>query len=192
MFARTRYFRLVVCCALLGGWTSPRVSLAEDARLPSVGDMARDFSLETLAGKQVQLSALLPQGPVVLVVLRGFPGYQCPVCNVQVRELLKSAEKFKAARAQVVLVYPGPAEKLQQRAGEFFRGQTLPEHFQIALDPDYRFTLAYNLRWDAKNETAYPSSFVIGTGGAITYAKISKTHGGRAAAADLLQALGGN
>ena len=120
-----------------------------------------DFALDSLDGQKVSLSALADQGPVVLVVLRGYPGYQCPICTAQVGELMGKAREFQDARSRVILVYPGPSEGLKQRAGEFIRGKTLPENFQILLDPDYTFTKSYGLRWDAPKETAYPSAFVI-------------------------------
>lgn len=182
---------LVSCCAALLSWFGVSASAVEDAAMPAVGATAKDFSLSALGGEKVQLTSLLKQGPVVLVVLRGYPGYQCPACDLQVRDFLKNAEKFQAAKANVVLVYPGQADQLKQRADEFVRGKTLPDNFHFALDPDFSFTVAYNLRWAAKNETAYPSTFVVEPSGQIRYAKISKTHGGRAAAADVLQALGG-
>jgi len=43
---------------------------------PAEGTKAPDFSLKSLAGKTVRLSTLTKQGPVALVVLRGYPGYQ--------------------------------------------------------------------------------------------------------------------
>ena len=45
--------------------------------------------------------------------------------------------------------------------------------------------------WDAPRETAYPSTFVIDQGGVIRFAKVSKSHGGRAATGEVLKALGG-
>jgi peroxiredoxin len=65
--------------------------------------------LTTLDRKPVQLSQRLAEGPVVLVVLRGWPGYQCPICTRQVGEFIARAEQLKAAKARVMLVYPGPA-----------------------------------------------------------------------------------
>ena len=62
-------------------------------------------------------------------------------------------------------------------------------HLQAVPDPDYTFTNAYNLRWDAKRETAYPSTFVIAADGTIKYAVVSKEHGGRSKAADVLKAV---
>src|SRR5262249_10934946 len=138
------------------------VASAEGGRaIPGGGDPAPDFALESLDGSSVKLSALAHQGPVVVVVLRGYPGYQCPVCTAQVGELMSRSRSFQDAWVQVVLVYPGPSVGLKQHAGEFIRGKTLPENVQIVLDPDYRFTNDYGLRWDAPKETAYPSTFVI-------------------------------
>src|SRR5262249_54075654 len=50
------------------------------ANPPAVGERAPDFSLEALDGTSVSLSAELQSGPIVLVMLRGWPGYQCPFC----------------------------------------------------------------------------------------------------------------
>jgi peroxiredoxin Q/BCP len=164
------------------------VALAADAP-PAVGETAKDFSLTAVDGEKVELSRLRKEGPVVLIVLRGYPGYQCPVCNVQVGQFLASAEKLKAAKANVVLVYPGPADGLKEHAHEFIRGKTLPKNFYLTLDPDYAFTNNYHLRWEAKNETAYPSTFVIDANGKVVFAKVSQTHGGRASVEEVLKAL---
>lgn len=156
---------------------------------PKVGDKAPDFELVSLKGDKVKLSSSIKDGPVVLVVLRGYPGYQCPLCTKQFTEFLKAAEDFKAAHATLFFVYPGPADKLKEYAREFIQGKDDPQHFQLLLDPNYNFTNAYALRWDAKNETAYPSTFIIDKDQRITFAKVSKTHGGRTRAADILSAL---
>ena len=126
---------------------------------------------------------------MVLIVLRGYPGYQCPVCNAQVGQFLAGARKLAAAKANVVLVYPGEADGLQKHASDFIRGKTLPENVFLTLDPDFKFALSYQLRWNAKNETAYPSTFVVDSDGKIRFAKVSKTHGGRASLDDVLKAL---
>jgi hypothetical protein len=47
------------------------------AQMPRVGQSAKNFTLEAHGGGKVSLvSALRRGGPVVLVVLRGYPGYQ--------------------------------------------------------------------------------------------------------------------
>ncbi len=159
------------------------------ANPPVVGDKAPDFTLATIQGNKVRLSELTAKSPVVLVVLRGFPGYQCPLCNQQVHSYLKQAQEFANAGARIVLVYPGPAENLESRATEFLKDKKLPDNFELLLDPDYEFTNLYGLRWDAPKETAYPSTFLIDQKGTVFFAKISKTHGGRASATELIEAL---
>ena len=154
-----------------------------------VGDKARDFMLTTLEHKQVQLSKLLNHGPVVLVVLRGWPGYQCPICARQVGQFIDRAEDLQATGAHVVLVYPGPAEKLMDHAQEFISGKDIPSNFSFVIDPDLKFTLSYGLRWDKPKETAYPSTFVIGQHAIVRFAKVSKTHGDRASVEAVLEAL---
>ena len=156
---------------------------------PVVGQEAKDFDLEALGGGRAKLSELAKGGPVVLVVLRGYPGYQCPICSRQFGEFLGKADEFKKAGATVAFVYPGPAAGLKGKAGEFVKGRDYPAHFRLLLDPDYTFTNAYGLRWDAKNETAYPSTFVIAPDHKVTFARVSTTHGGRLSAADALKAV---
>jgi peroxiredoxin len=142
--------------------------------------------------KNVELAKLTKNGSVVLVVLRGYPGYQCPICNQQVGDFLKNADDFKKSGAQVVLAYPGPNVGLKERAKEFIADRTVPDHFHLVLDPDYRFTNSYGLRWDAPRETAYPSTFVIGADQKVQFAKVSKTHGDRTKAQTALKALAAN
>lgn len=158
---------------------------------PVAGAEARDFELAALGGEKVKLSKLAADGPVVLVVLRGYPGYQCPLCTRQFGEFLVKADAFRKAGSKVVFVYPGPANNLKSRAGEFVRGKDIPDHFYVLLDPDYTFTNLYGLRWDARNETAYPSTFVLDQKRKVTFAKMSKTHGDRARADDALKAIAG-
>lgn len=156
---------------------------------PKVSQKAPDFQLKTPEGKQVTLTDMRKNGPVVVVVLRGFPGYQCPVCTRQVGSLLQSAKDFEAANANVVFVYPGSGNQLNQKADEFLQDIKLPKPFVLVTDPDYKFTNAYGLRWDAVRETAYPSTFVIGKDGKVTFALVSKSHRGRSNTADVVAAV---
>ncbi len=156
---------------------------------PAVGEKAPDFALSTVEGKRVRLSEITAKSPVVLIVLRGYPGYQCPYCNVQVQDFLKKSQSFADAGAHVILVYPGPPDRLEMRAKEFTADKKLPANFDLLLDPGYEFTNQYGLRWDAPNETAYPATFLIDQRGVVFFAKISKSHGGRTNAAEMLDAL---
>ncbi len=156
---------------------------------PAVGQKAADFALADLNGSTVKLSDQTARGPVVLVVLRGWPGYQCPFCTRQFGEYLAHASDFEATGAQVVFVYPGSADGLKEHAQAFTADRPLPASFRILLDPDYAFTQAYGLRWDAPKETAYPSTFVLDRRGTVTFARTSRAHGDRVPVADVLAAL---
>ena len=156
---------------------------------PLVGEKAPDFALSTPEGKSVRFSEVVSKGPVVLVVLRGYPGYQCPYCNRQVQDFIQKSQGFADAGAHVVLIYPGPPQDLGARANEFLADKKLPPNFDLLVDPGYTFTNLYGLRWDAPQETAYPSTFLIDRQGVVFFSKIVKEHGGRTAAAEILDAL---
>ena len=157
---------------------------------PGVGDKAPDFTLAQIDGRKLTLSAELKAGPIVLIVGRGWVGYQCPFCNRQFGDFLRNAKELDTAGARVVWVYPGPADAVQKRAEEFADGKPFPANFRFVLDPNYTCTVSYGLRWDAPQETAYPSTFVIDRMGVVRYALVSKTHAGRSTAADVLAELG--
>jgi peroxiredoxin len=157
-----------------------------------LGETAKDVEFLPLKGEEkVKLSALVKDGPVVLVVLRGYPGYQCRECSRQVAELRGKADDIAALGAKVVLVYPGPgpAESLKKLAQEFLGKTELPKSFTMMVDPEYAFTNLYGLRWNAPGETAYPSTFVLDSQRIVKFRKISTTHRDRAATSDVLAAL---
>ncbi len=159
------------------------------ANPPQVGGAAPNFTLTTLDDKKVSLSDLTSSGNVVLVELRGWVGYTCPFCTKQVNDFVRDAAKFKAAGVQVLFVYPGPSDELKAHAAKFLADKSWPADFQFVLDPDYEFTKAYGLRWEAKGETAYPSTFIIDAGNKVRFAHISKAHGNRVGAPEVLKVL---
>ena len=156
---------------------------------PVVGRQAPDFTLPKLQGGRLTLSQITAAQPVVLIVLRGYPGYQCPYCNRQAHDFLSSAAVFQRAGVRVMLVYPGAARDLEKRAQEFAADKPLPDGFDLLLDPDYAFTEAYGLRWNQAGETAYPSTFLIDKQRNVVFAKIGQSHEDRAKAADILEFL---
>jgi peroxiredoxin len=177
--------------ATLAGLIVAFSCVLQAAEPPRIGDKAPDFTLKTLDDQTVRLSEITSQGNVVLVVLRGWPGYQCPVCDRQVHDYIASSSAFAAVKARPVFVYPGPANELKAHAEEFktWKGKQWPSEFLYVLDPDYTLVNAYHLRWDAPRETAYPSTFIIDRQGVVRFAKISHTHGDRTKAGDVLAEL---
>jgi peroxiredoxin Q/BCP len=181
-----------VCLSQVGAQSQlPAIGRAAPAQAttPRVGEKAADFSLMSIDGPTVRLTEETKRGPVVLVVLRGWPGYQCPFCTRQFGEFLSRASDIEAGGARVLFVYPGPAEGLREHARAFTANRDLPPNFRFLTDPNYTFTNAYGLRWDAPNETSYPSTFVLDATGTVRFAQTSRTHGGRVPIADVLKAL---
>jgi peroxiredoxin len=162
---------------------------ANAALPPQNGDTAPNFTLKTLEDKPVELYQLTAKSTVVLVVLRGWPGYQCPICDRQVQDLMRHAAQLKERGAQVLFVYPGPAKELRAHAKEFLQNKDWPADFLLVIDPDFTFTTAYGLRWAAPNETAYPSTFIITRDAKVQFARVSKEHGGRVDGKELLKHL---
>ena len=157
---------------------------------PKVGDKAADFTLLALDGTTVQLSKEVATGdPLVLAVLRGWPGYQCPCCTRQFGDYLTNAARFEESGTRVLFIYPGPGEGLRGHAEAFTASRAMPKAFRILLDPDYAYTNAYGLRWNAPQETAYPSTFVVDGNGVVTFADISQTHGDRVTADAVLMVV---
>jgi thioredoxin-dependent peroxiredoxin len=179
-----RFVFAVICALSMGA--------AAFAETPAVGAKAPDFTLSTPTGKAVRMSTVQRGHDLVLVVLRGFPGYQCPYCVRQVHDFVAHAPEFKAKNTRVLLVYPGPPADLDQHAKEFLAKQAgLPSNVFLVTDPDYTVTNQYGLRWDAPHETAYPSTFVLDKKGIIVFEKISHSHGDRLTAQEAEEHLSG-
>jgi thioredoxin-dependent peroxiredoxin len=156
---------------------------------PKVGTRAPEFALKDASGAPFVLSQERARGPIVLIVGRGWPGYQCPFCTRQFAEFRSHAQELQEAGARVVWIYPGPREELARHASDFTGTESLPSNFRLLIDPGYAFTNTYGLRWDAPGETAYPATFVIGRDGTIRFANVSLEHGGRTRVAEVLKAL---
>jgi thioredoxin-dependent peroxiredoxin len=166
-----------------------RAERTGDLHPPKIGNTIKDYEFRTIAGKELKLARVIEKGPVVLVVLRGFPGYQCPVCTKQVADLRKHAHDFKELGASVVLVYPGAEDKLTDHAKQFIKDAKLPAPLVLVTDPNYNFISQNNLRWNMAGETAYPSTFVLDTDRNVRFAKVSKSHGDRAKVDEVLAVL---
>jgi peroxiredoxin len=157
--------------------------------IPVVGERAPDFSLTALDGSRVVLSAEVARGPVVLVVLRGFPTYQCPFCTRQFGDYLAHGRELDATGARVLFVYPGPPDGLEEHARALVAERALLPSYRLLLDPNYAFTERYGLRWNAPRETAYPSTFVIDRTGFVRFAHTSREHGDRVPVAQVLKVI---
>ncbi|MGA7524750.1 MAG: redoxin domain-containing protein [Acidobacteriaceae bacterium] len=177
-------------CSLATGVLAWAEAPAMGMQVPATGAQAPNFTLLTPTGHSVSLVSETNKGATVLVLLRGFPGYQCPYCVRQAGDFIEHAQDFAAKHVHVLLVYPGPPADLDRHAKDFLAKQAdLPANIQLVIDPDYKMTKEYDLRWDAPHETAYPSTFVLDRHRKILFEKISHSHGDRTTAQEILAQL---
>lgn len=185
--------RLCVVLAVAVGFVlsgSATVATAAGPNPPKVGQKTPGFELPQMGNdKTLQLSDWQGDGPVVVVVLRGYPESQCPACSRQVGDLVRHAKTFKDLNAKVVFVYPGQPSLLEKHAEDFLGEQVLPEPFIMVRDPGMKMIDAWGLRWDAPRETSYPSTFVLTEDGKVAWSKTSETHRGRATSDEVLAAV---
>ncbi len=126
-------------------------------------------------GKPVDLKAYRGKKAVVLVVTRGIPespgGTFCPHCVTQVAGLAASHAEFEKRDAAVLVVFPGPSERvaefIQQTGGKAPGGFPFP----LLLDKD---TAAVG-RLGIKGDLARPSTFIADKAGNVVYAFVGET-----------------
>ena len=68
-----------------------------------VGQNAPEFRLPDAFGNEVSLTALLPNGPVVISFYRG---EWCPFCNIELNALQKALPKMKELGATLIAISP--------------------------------------------------------------------------------------
>ena len=162
----------------------------EEINRLEVGEKAINFDLQVV-GKDdfVELQDEYKQGPVVVVVLRGYPGSQCQLSNQQVGALINRARTLKDKVHRVILVYPGEKEDLLKHAKQFAGSRRIPEPLLLVADPGMKMVQAWGLQWDGPYETAYPATYLIRGNGRVAWRKISDSHAGRSSVDEILREL---
>lgn len=165
------------------------------------GDTAPDFTLPSAEGKDVTLSNLLQEGPVVVVWYRG--GW-CPYCNLQLRAMQGILPQLKEAGAQLVAISPEtPDNSLsteEKNELQFFvlsdEGNLVAKDYGIvySLDDDTHRILEDRLKLSEFNgsdskELPLTVAYVINTDGTITWDFVSPDYKERAEPADILKAV---
>lgn len=188
-----------VCCRtmiwMMLAWTMTSVSVdcfASDVLIEQqkVGERIHDFELPIVGKKgYLTLSDEYREGPVVVIVLRGYPGYQCPICTRQVASLANRSSALKSLAAKIVLVYPGDVDDLQRRAEQFKGTRRLPEPMILVRDNQMKMARKWGLHWDKHHETAYPATYVVDRNGDIRWKKVSTSHAQRSTVEEILKEL---
>ena len=165
----------------------------------TVGDMAPDFELPDATGKQVRLSELLKQGPVVINFYRG---EWCPYCNLELRAFQALLPEFKQAGASLVAVSPElPDHSLSVSEKHSLEFAVLSDvGNRVSRQYGLVFTLDESLRPIYKNfgidvsasngdesyELPLPATYVIEPSGQIRYAFAEADYTQRAEPQDVL------
>lgn len=119
----------------------------------ATGNVAPNFSLKTLDGKEFSLSAALEKGPVVLAFFK----IGCPVCQFTFPFLERLYQRYKSPNLTIVGISQNGPEKTATFNKEY--GITFP----VLLDPEekgYVVSNAYGL-------TMVPTIFLVDTDGSV-------------------------
>lgn len=183
--------------------TAPPTRTAEQAlhTALAVGEKAPEFTLKDATGKDVTLSHLLKNGPVILTWYRG--GW-CPYCNIALKNLQDGLPGFTAAGATLVAISPElPDHSLDTREKHALAfpvlsdvGLTVADAYGISYTLDGATSTRYNgsfglNAWngDTSNRLPLPVTFVVNRQGVIVYRFIDTDIRKRAPHAEILNAL---
>ena len=192
---------LVFGCMIIVMFASPL--FAEEMPGLQVGIEAPDFEALNFKGKEVRLSDLYKDGPVVLIFYRGS---WCPYCNVQLQQLQSRLVDFKKYKASLVAVsvdrIDKAAEAVEENDLEFEiisnpKGDILESYDLIYKVPDelnIKYKEKYNIDLEAASGRtdhviAIPATYIIDTSGIIVFAYANEDYKVRTSVEEILRKL---
>jgi peroxiredoxin len=137
-------------------------------------------------GKAVDLEKFRGKKNVVLVVTRGYPGYVCAMCSAQTSRLIRNYPDFASRDAEVLVVFPGPADHVKdfvQRARTDAGDAELP--FKVLLDRDFKAVDQFGIRGDL----AKPATYILDKEGKVRFAYVGSSVADRPSVKALLKQL---
>lgn len=156
---------------------------AADARARSLAT-APDFKLSDQNGRQVSLSALIANGPVLLFFYRGS---WCPFCVSELRGLAKIREDLRAAGVSVVGISVDTPSRAQQAA------ERLDLKIPLLSDAEATVIGEYGVvdrgGGPQGEDIAIPSHFLVGRDGQILWRRIADRVHDRPDPQDVLRAV---
>ncbi len=117
-----------------------------------VSQQALDFTFDTLYEKGLKLSDVVKNAETTVIHFLRY--YGCTLCQLDIREYIKSAEAFKKKNAQLLIVLQSDPEIIKESLGE----ETLP--FDIICDPDQELYKLYDI-WSFKGKLSQISPKLI-------------------------------
>jgi peroxiredoxin len=123
--------------------------------------------------------------PVVVVVMRGFSGQVCLYCAAQTAALSDNVGRFTQAHADVLVVYPGPAESVPAFVQAVQSLRRDPPPMPLALD----VSLALVRGLGIEGNLAKPTALVLDGQGIVRYAYTGSSIADRPSVDDLITAV---
>ena len=143
-------------------------SVESNAKAPM---KVEDLVFITKDGSKIKLGNYAGQKNILLVFTEGFNGMLCPFCTTQTSRLVANYDKFKERDCEVIVVYPGPEDRLQdfiQAALKIEKDQVDRVPFPIVLDEDFAATDFF----DIHSKFAHPSTYLIDKQGSVQFAYV--------------------
>ena len=132
----------------------------------------RQLSFVDTNGGEFKLASFIGQKNVVLVFTEGFAGGMlCPFCKTQTSRLVANYDKFQQLNAEVLVVYPGPTDHLDDfiaAAKTTEKNQVDQVPFPLVLDEELNAASYFRI----KSNLAHPSTFVIDIQGNVRLAYV--------------------
>ena len=122
-------------------------------------------------GTKIKMADFAGKKNVMLVFTEGFNGMLCPFCQTQTSRLVSNYDKFKERDCEVIVVYPGSGEHLDEfveAALKTEKEQVDKVPFPIVLDKDFSATNFF----DINSKLAHPSTYLIDKQGAVKFAYV--------------------
>lgn len=134
-------------------------------------DFLHDVSFVDTNGDVVQLEDYLGKKNIVLVFTEGFGGMLCPFCKTQTSRLVANYDKFRERDAEVLVVYPGPHDHLEEfvaAAKKTEKAEVDSVPFPLVLDEDLKAVGYFKI----ESNLAHPSTFIIDKQGNVQLAYV--------------------
>ena len=122
-------------------------------------------------GSEIKLADYNGKKHVILVFTEGFNGMLCPFCQTQTSRLVANYEKFKERDCEIIVVYPGPTEHVEEfveAALKTEKKQVDQLPFPIVLDQEFQATNYF----DIHSKHAHPSTYLIDKNGGVQFAYV--------------------
>jgi len=177
-------------------------SLKLEANFPKPGEIASDFELPSITGKNIKLYDQLKDKNVVLVFYRG--GW-CPYCSLELRAYQAYLEDFKKDGAVLIAISPELPDKASETAGKnqlnfevlYDKASTVAKKYNLVFKLTDELIEIYkqlgidveSANGDDSNELPVPATLVIDRDKTIRYVFADIDYTKRAEPSEILKVL---